>query len=111
MDDTVSFLRFYYPSIKANEWRYDTLNMSDRFQVPSLNLDCGFHMLNFMHAAIKNTRVPISHKDFNAFKTRTNNTLLKLQNKTTSLQTEDTEPDTSTPIRTVQPETPSATQT
>ena len=53
VEDTVSFLRYYYPEIPETDWRYDTLNAADRFQNAELKTDCGFHILNFMHAALK----------------------------------------------------------
>ena len=80
IDDTVSFLLYYYPDIPREEWRYDNLNIADRFQEVHRNLDCGFHILNFLHAALKNARIPRLHDAFNAFKLRTNRTILRLQN-------------------------------
>jgi Ulp1 family protease len=82
IDNTVSFLRYYYPEISENEWKYDTLNSSDRFQNTNQNLDCGFHILNFMRAALQNTRIPIMHAAFNTFKTRTLSTIEVLLAKT-----------------------------
>ena len=78
MEDTVSFLMFYYPHILAEEWRYDVLIASDKFQNPSNNTDCGFHILNFMHAAVNDTRVPTSSAEFNKFKSTTDITLQSL---------------------------------
>lgn len=80
IEDTVSFLRYYYPEIQETSWRYDTLHNSDRFQNVNLNKDCGFHILNFIHAAIKNAIIPQLHNTFNAFKARTEKLLKELQN-------------------------------
>ena len=52
VEDTISFLRYYYPEIPETDWRYDTSNAADKFQNSELNSDCGFHILNFMHAAL-----------------------------------------------------------
>ena len=93
MDDIVSFLRFYYPHIEEESWRYDSLNLSDRFQKSTLNLDCGFHILHFMHCALKNIRIPLSHAQFNLFKSRINNSLLKLQNDKSTLPTKVSAPE------------------
>lgn len=75
VEDTVSFLRYYYPEIPESDWRYDTLNAADKFQNLELNTDCGFHILNFMHAALKNARIPLLHETFNEFKARTDRIL------------------------------------
>ena len=80
IEDTVSFLRYYYAEIQETQWRYDTLQKGDRFQNVNLNKDCGFHILNFIHAAIKNARIPQLHETFNAFKARTEKLLKELQN-------------------------------
>ena len=76
IEDTVSFLRYYYPEIQETQWRYDTLQKGDRFQNVNLNKDCSFHILNFIHAALKNARIP----QLNAFKARTEKLLKELQN-------------------------------
>lgn len=86
MEDAVSFLVFYYPHILAQEWRYDILLPSERFQNINHNSDCGFHILNFMHAAVNDTRVPISPADFNEFKSRTDETLQSLKKQPTTEQ-------------------------
>ena len=75
VEDTVSFLRYYYPEIPETDWRYDTLNAADRFQNAELNTDCSFHILNFMHAALKNARIPLY--DFKARTDRILNDLTK----------------------------------
>ena len=80
IEDTVSFLRYYYAEIQETQWRYDTLQKGDRFQNVNLNKDCGFHILNFIHAALKNARIPQLHETFNAFKARTEKLLKELQN-------------------------------
>ena len=80
IEDTVSFLRYYYPEIQETQWRYHTLQKADRFQNVNLNKDCGFHILNFIHAAIKNARIPQLHETFNKFKARTEKLLKELQN-------------------------------
>ena len=80
IEDTVSFLRYYYPEIQETQWRYDTLQKADRFQNVNLNKDCGFHILNFIHAALKNARIPQLHETFNKFKARTEKLLEELQN-------------------------------
>ena len=80
IEDTVSFLRYYYPEIQETQWRYDTLQKADRFQNVNLNKDCGFHILNFIHAALKNARIPQLHETFNKFKARTEKQLNELQN-------------------------------
>ena len=93
MDDIVSFLRFYYPHIEEESWRYDSLNLSDRFQESTLNLDCGFHIIHFIHCALKNIRIPLSHAQFNLFKSRINISLLILQNDKSTLPTKVSEPE------------------
>ena len=80
--DTVSFLRYYYPEIPETDWRYDTLNAADKFQNLELNTDCGFHILNFMHA-----RIPLLHETFNEFKARTDRILNDLTNHAQALIT------------------------
>ena len=75
VEDTVSFLRYYYLQIPETDWRYDTLNAADKFQNSELNSDCGFHILNFMHAALKNARIPLLHETFNEFQARTDRIL------------------------------------
>ena len=80
IEDTVSFLRYYYPEIQETQWRYDTLQKADRFQNVNLNKDCGFHILNFIHAALKSARIPQLHETFNAFKARPEKLLKELQN-------------------------------
>ena len=81
IEDTVSFLRYYYPEIQETQWRYDTLQKADRFQNVNLNKDCcGFHILNYIHAALKNARIPQLHKTFNKFKAHTEKLLNELQN-------------------------------
>ena len=80
IEDTVSFLFYYYPDIPKEEWRYDTLNNADRFQEVHKNLECGFHISNFLHAALRNARIPILHEAFNAFKLRTERTISRLHN-------------------------------
>ena len=80
IEDTVSFLRYYYPEIQETQWRYDTLQKADRFQNVHLNKDSGFHILNFIHAALKNVRTPQLHETFNKFKARTEKLLKELQN-------------------------------
>ena len=80
IEDTVSFLRYYYPEIQESQWRYDTLHEADRFQNVNLNKNCGFHILYFIHAALKNVRIPQLHETFNKFKARTDKLLNDLQN-------------------------------
>ena len=80
IEDTVSFLRYYYPEMQETQWIYDTLHKADRFQNVHLNKDCGFHILNFIHAALKNARFPQLHETFNKFKARTEKLLGELQN-------------------------------
>ena len=75
VEDTISFLRYYYPEIPGTDWRYDTLNAADKFKNSELNIDCGFHILNFMHAALKNARIPLLHEIFNELKARTDRIL------------------------------------
>ena len=75
IEDTVSFLGYYYPEIQETQWRYDTLQRADRFQNVNLNKDCSFHILNFTHAALKNTRIPQLHGTFYKFKARTEKTI------------------------------------
>ena len=87
VDDSVSFLRYYYPEIPETDWRYDTLNAADRFQNAELNTDCGFHIINFMHAALKNARIPLLHDTFNEFKARTDRILNDLTNHAQALIT------------------------
>ena len=77
VEDTDSFLRYYYPEIPESDWRYGTLNAADKFQNLELNTDCGFHILNFMHAALKKARIPLLHETFNEFKARTDRILIK----------------------------------
>ena len=62
------------------QWRYDTLQKADSFQNVNLNKDCGFHILNFIHAALRNARIPQLHETFNKFKARTEKLLNELQN-------------------------------
>ena len=78
IEDTVSFLRYYYPEIQETQWRYDTLQKADRFQNVNLNKDRRFHILNFIHAALKNARIPQLHETFNKFKARTKKLLNEL---------------------------------
>ena len=54
---------------------HNTLNAADKFQNLELNTDCGFHILNFMHAALKNARIPLY--DFKARTGRILNDLTK----------------------------------
>ena len=79
IEDTVSFLRYYYPEIQETQWRYDTLQKANRFQNVNLNKDCSFHILNFIHAALKNARIPQLHETFNKFKARTEKLSNELQ--------------------------------
>ena len=85
VEDTVLFLRYYYPEIPESDWRYDTLNAADKFQNLELNIDCGFHISNFMHAALKNARIPLLHETFNEFKARTDRILNELKNHAQAL--------------------------
>ena len=79
IENTVSFLRYYYPEIQETQSRYDTFQKADRFQNVNLNKDCSFHILNFIHAALKNARIPQLHETFNKFKARTEKLLDELQ--------------------------------
>ena len=76
MEDTVSFLSFYYPDIPSKDWSYDNLNTAERIQNVSVNLDCGFHICYFMRAAVTNTRISRIHEDFNTFKKKWNRIFL-----------------------------------
>ena len=91
MEDTVSFLRFYYPDIPSKDWSYDNLNTADRFQNYPVNKDCGFHICYFMRAAVTNKRIPRMHEEFNTFKKKWNPIFLifnppKKQSDTTESQ-------------------------
>ena len=79
IEDTASFLRYYYPEIQETQRRYDTLQTADSFQNENLNKDCGFHILNFIHAALKNARISQLHETFSKFKARTQKPLNELQ--------------------------------
>ena len=68
MEDTVSFLRYCHPEIPISVWKYDTLIPADRFQIVKLHRD---YILNFMHAAPKNARIPLLHETCNIFKAHT----------------------------------------
>lgn len=58
------FISYLYPSII--EWKILELQDSDRFQ--KSYLDCGFHILNFAAAAIKDIRIDNDAKNFTTFK-------------------------------------------
>ena len=79
LEDTISFLRYYYPEIEVKEWKYDDLHSADRFQDATVNPDCGLKMLDFMHAALKNARIQLLYETFNQFKARTDRKLKELK--------------------------------
>lgn len=56
-----------FPSIKADQWNIEKIHKLYRFQLKGY-LDCGFHLLNFVLAAINDTEIHYNRIDFNAFK-------------------------------------------
>lgn len=50
------FAMFIFPSIQDIEWTFEELDYRDRFQETAL-ADCGFHIINFVIAALSDTRI------------------------------------------------------
>jgi Ulp1 family protease len=69
LEDIESMLDHYYPLFKG-QWKHDKIRNEEQFQDPHRNKDCGFHILNFAEAALKDTLITINHNAFNMFKER-----------------------------------------
>jgi hypothetical protein len=60
---------FMFPSIKASEWTIEQVEKRYRFQKTSF-LDCGFHLLNFVNAAVADERISTNSLEFATFKNK-----------------------------------------
>ncbi len=54
-EDAKLLASYMFPAVGSNEWSFEVLNKQDRFQ--RNNLDCGFHLLNFIEAALEDRSV------------------------------------------------------
>lgn len=68
--DVEKFLKYYYPDI-AEEWTHEIAQDEDRFQSAEKNeVDCGYHLINYMEGASSNMRIQANGSDFVKFKCR-----------------------------------------
>jgi Ulp1 family protease len=59
---------YMFPHIPRDDWKFNEISKAERFQKVR-QLDCGFHIMNFMLSAIKDTRIDYRIKEFDLFKT------------------------------------------
>lgn len=75
MIDVEKFLNYYYPD-NEGFWTHERAQDEDRFQDTGNNeVDCGYHLINFMEAACKNVRIFQKGNDFIKFKERVEETI------------------------------------
>jgi hypothetical protein len=60
---------YMFPSIGASEWTIEQVQARYRFQKIHF-LDCGFHLLNFVNAAVRDTRIEYDPSAFANFKSK-----------------------------------------
>lgn len=65
--DVNSFLDYYYPK-KKDEWVVEDLLQEERFQNPLCEVDCGYHILNYIEAACENRRIHSQGNEFVKYK-------------------------------------------
>lgn len=58
---------YMYPCVKLETWDFQILNDCYRFQKDKYE-DCGYHILNFMKAAVEDTEINKDSIDFAKFK-------------------------------------------
>lgn len=67
MRDVNRFLDYYYPH-KKDTWIIEHLLTEERFQDYDSQVDCGYHVINFMEAACENTRIRPKGNKFMQYK-------------------------------------------
>lgn len=58
---------YMYPCVKLETWDFEILNDCYRFQMKNYG-DCGYHILNFMKAAVEDTKINNDSIEFADFK-------------------------------------------
>jgi hypothetical protein len=58
---------YMLPHIPRHDWIFNEISKAERFQ-RNRQLDCGFHIMNFMLSAMKDIRINYRVKEFEAFK-------------------------------------------
>ena len=79
--DVMRLLDYYYPQLRG-EWTEESLHNDDRFQDPRLGqVDCGYHVLNFIEAACKNERIQPKGDAFTQYKYTVDAMIVEYRNK------------------------------
>jgi hypothetical protein len=69
LENIESMLDYLYPHLKG-QWVHDKIRPEEQFQNSNTHTDCGFHMLAFVEAALKDRQISIHHAEFDIFKER-----------------------------------------
>lgn len=65
-EDTKLLASYMFPALGSDDWSFEELPKRCRFQ--KNNADCGFHLLNFMEAAIEDRSVIYDREEFITYK-------------------------------------------
>jgi hypothetical protein len=66
-EDTKLLASYMFPALGSDDWSFEELPKRYRFQKKN-NLDCGFHLLNFMEAAIEDRSIIYDREEFITWK-------------------------------------------